>query len=237
MSAHLSEEEQVEALKRWWQRNGRTTIIAVVLGIAAWWGFQQWTEQQQLQRESNSILYLQVQMLAQANSLTDQQKTELWNKSNMLKEQAEGTQYGWYSALQLAKLAFENTDYVVAAAELQYVLDGDADQSLKDIAQLRLARVEANRNDTAKAFQLLNVANVGGLAAAYAELRGDLYMQQGDTEAARIAYQEAINSATEVDRNAVELLQLKLNRVTPTDVPAGKVEQSVEATEQEQAEK
>ena len=192
----------------------------MVLGIASWWGLDQWNQQQKEQSEQNSILYLQVQELAQASSLTEEQRTALRDKSESLKKQAEGTQYGWYSALMLAKLAFEQNDHATAASELQYVLDGSGDQALKNIAQLRLARVEAARGDIVRALELLQSANAGDLSATYAELRGDLHMQQGDTEAARIAYQEAINNASDADRTATDLLALKLNRATPAATPA-----------------
>lgn len=207
MSAHLSEEEQIEALKRWWQRNGRTTLIAVIVGIGAWWGLQQWQQQQQIQKEQNSLYYSEIQLLAEAESLTEQQGADLWTKASSLKTQAEGTQYSWYSALILARLAVEKGDYDSAARELQYVLDGSDNQELASIAQLRLARVETDRGNNDKALQLLLRPVSGQLATAYAELRGDIYMQQGDTGAARAAYQEALNSG---DRG--QLLTLKLNR-------------------------
>lgn len=234
MSAHLSEQEQVEALQRWWQNNGRTTIVAVVLAVAVWWGFGQWQQQQQIQQENNSVLYQDVQELARADALDDSQREELAARAGTLKQRAAGTQYDWYSALILARLAFEKADYDSAAAELQHVLDGGADQGLKAIARLRLARVESARGDLARALELLQSPDAGDLAAVYAELSGDLHLQQGDTEAARIAYQQAINSATAVDGDAMELLNLKLNRVTPAGLAGSESESESESESVEQ---
>ena len=39
MSAHLSEEEQIEAFKRWWQRYGTTTVASVALASAMYLGW------------------------------------------------------------------------------------------------------------------------------------------------------------------------------------------------------
>ncbi|MCV6606024.1 MAG: tetratricopeptide repeat protein [Porticoccaceae bacterium] len=233
MSAHLSEEEQVEALKQWWRRNGRTTIIAVVVGVAAWFGLQQWNQQQQAQRENNSLLHMEVQQLAAASDLSEQQQIDLWNKSSTLKAQAEGSQYGWYAALMLAKLAFEKGDYDNAASELQYVIDGSEDAGLSAIATLRLARVEVTRGNTEQALALLNARDSGDMAASYAELRGDIHRQQGDQDAARIAYQEALNDSAS-GAGDTQLLQLKLNRVTPAEQLAQHSDAAEQPTENDQ---
>ena len=38
MESYRTEEEQVEALKRWWDENGRSTMTAVVLALVAGFG-------------------------------------------------------------------------------------------------------------------------------------------------------------------------------------------------------
>ena len=38
MSSYLSEEEQVEALKKWWKDNGTSVIAGVVLGFGIIFG-------------------------------------------------------------------------------------------------------------------------------------------------------------------------------------------------------
>ena len=35
MADHITEEEQIEALKRWWDENGKQTILAIVLTLVA----------------------------------------------------------------------------------------------------------------------------------------------------------------------------------------------------------
>ena len=49
MADHLEDDEQVEALKRWWDENGRSTIVAVILavgGTLGWQQYQDWDAQQ-----------------------------------------------------------------------------------------------------------------------------------------------------------------------------------------------
>ena len=42
MADHLSEEEQIEAFKRWWAENGLQMIAAVVLIVGGYFGWQFW---------------------------------------------------------------------------------------------------------------------------------------------------------------------------------------------------
>lgn len=44
MNMQLTEEEQVEALKKWWKENGTAVIVGVVIGISAVVGFWKWRE-------------------------------------------------------------------------------------------------------------------------------------------------------------------------------------------------
>ena len=47
MEPYNTEEEQVEALRRWWDENGRSTIAAIVIALAAGFGWQAWQKHDQ----------------------------------------------------------------------------------------------------------------------------------------------------------------------------------------------
>ena len=42
MADHLTDEEQVEALKKWWRENGKSVVGGVVLGLALVGGWRGW---------------------------------------------------------------------------------------------------------------------------------------------------------------------------------------------------
>ena len=69
MEAFRTEEEQVEAIKRWWDENGKSTIAAIVLALAAGFGWQGWQGYQVDQRQAASDVY---QAMLQALSGADQ---------------------------------------------------------------------------------------------------------------------------------------------------------------------
>ena len=40
MADHITEEEQIEALKRWWDENGKQVVLAIVLTVGGYFGWQ-----------------------------------------------------------------------------------------------------------------------------------------------------------------------------------------------------
>lgn len=223
MSAHLSEEEQIETLKRWWQDNGKGVVLAVIIGVGGYLGWTQFQAHQERQAAEASLVYLKLlDKVAESSAAerSDEQRADITYLAVTLKDDYSGSQYAYYGALMLAKIAVEQSDFDTAAKELQLVLDANADEGLKRIARLRLARVEVARNELDKALALLSDGDAGDLASAYAEVRGDIYQLQGDDAAAQSAYQEAISRAGSADERSRQLLELKLSRVSVAQTDA-----------------
>ena len=57
MAEHLSDEEQLQILKNWWKETGTTLVVAVLVGLIAYFGFQWWKNSQQQKAEQASALY------------------------------------------------------------------------------------------------------------------------------------------------------------------------------------
>ncbi|MDO6804287.1 tetratricopeptide repeat protein, partial [Wenyingzhuangia sp. 1_MG-2023] len=57
MTELRTDEEQAEMLKRWWDENGKSTLIAIVLVAAGWLGWNYYQTQQQTTGEAASALY------------------------------------------------------------------------------------------------------------------------------------------------------------------------------------
>jgi predicted negative regulator of RcsB-dependent stress response len=97
-----------------------------------------------------------------------------------------------------------------AAEKLRFTMEQSDDPELAMIARLRLARVLAYRDRAQEALELLNVPEPGQFAGRIAEIRGDIHVALGETEAARTAYLEAMVApgAELLDRG---FLQMKLS--------------------------
>lgn len=68
-----------------------------------------------------------------------------------------------------------------------------AEPELFLMARLRLARVLLAQDKAQEALTLVTAVDPGALAAGYAEAQGDAYIQLGQNEQARGAYQRAID--------------------------------------------
>ena len=57
MNVYATEEEQVEALKKWWKQNGKSVLGGVLIGVAVIYGGKTWLQQHNRQIEVASAEY------------------------------------------------------------------------------------------------------------------------------------------------------------------------------------
>ncbi len=189
MADHLEDDEQVEALKRWWDENGKSTMAGVVLAVAGTVGWQQYQGWSAQQAEMASDAWGAIEVAVQSG---DSGSIETINAlAESLKDDFSGTVYARFAAHQLAALAVEAGDLDVAESELRWALTKEGENSeLGQLIQLRLARVLADQGDTTAALTILD-SNKGAYPAAYATAKGDILVAEGRHAEALSAYREA----------------------------------------------
>lgn len=210
MSTHLTEEEQIEAIKRWWKENGTATLAAVVIVAGGWFGYSQYQSHQENKAASGSELFSEFQeasMAAEAEDATDEQKKTAQHLAEELIEAYDGSLYEDMARLHLAKIAVESKEFDNAKSQLQSVVDDATSAELGELAQLRLARVLIAQKEYDAALQTLSATVSPAFQSAYTELKGDVYMMQDKFDEARTAY-EAAQTADTTGRNM--LLQMKI---------------------------
>lgn len=192
MEEYRTEEEQVEALRRWWDENGRSTLVAIVLVLAGTFAWQGWQRYDAQRTASASDLYqqmLEAAALAQEGAATAAPVSQL---ATQLRRDFAGTSYAQFAALHQARVAVIAGDLEAAEADLRWVLgkaDGGSETAL--VAQLRLARVVAAQGNVEQALALLAPEAMGKYQAAAAMARGDVLAGAGRAEEALAAYREA----------------------------------------------
>ncbi|MDA0651560.1 MAG: tetratricopeptide repeat protein, partial [Proteobacteria bacterium] len=140
MAEHMQDEADLEALKRWWDENGKGIIAAVVVAVLGTVGWQQYQGFSASKAEAASDLY--ATMLAiQLEQGDPEQLTAL---ASQLKNEHGGSTYARFGAMLEARNAVEAGDLAAAEASLRWALKaGDTRSDIGQLIQLRLARVLA----------------------------------------------------------------------------------------------
>jgi len=206
-----TEEEQVEALKRWWKANGTSMIAGVILALVLVGGWNFWQSYQQTQANQASALYEQL-----LNSETAGKDDSVEKIAQRLMDQYASTAYADFAALLLAKTKVQQDDLKTAKSVLQQLIAKTKDVEIKNVARTRLVRLMLATAEYEKGLQLIAEADASaseGVNASYDELKGDLYVALGRLGEARTAYQSALRTG-----QRSPLLQFKMDDITAADI-------------------
>lgn len=214
MADYHTEEEQLEALKRWWQENGRAVIAGLAIGVAVLAGWRGWDWYRGDQALAASALYEE----AMAGLGADDPGAVV-EPARRLRAEYAGTAYAPLGALAAAKAQVAAGEPGAAEEWLRWAMDNAGEAGVRHIARARLARVRAAQGDHAGALALLEVEVPAAFTALYAEIRGDVLFAQGERTAAAAAYQEALDA--EVPPPDPEIVRRKLNQVRPPGTAGG----------------
>lgn len=191
MEIYDTEEEQLEALKRWWKENSQSTIIGLCLGLAIILGWNFWQEHKKTQSEQASTLYSQLIQAIAADKKDSQEKL-----AERLQQQYPKTEYAAYSGLLLAKLKVQQGDIAKAKTILQSIAQG-ANNELSNIAKIRQVRLMLASGEFEQGLKLINEvdpATSSSFSGNYDELVGDLYVALDRLDLARSSYQKALEN-------------------------------------------
>lgn len=235
MADHLTEEEQIETLKRWWAENGKGIVSGVALALAGYFGYQWWQSSERANAEAASDLYQSFLEAVSANEgrPDSAQLTTARTLAQQLKDNYGRRIYSGQASLRLAALAVENNDLDTAAADLQWALDNSPAEEVKLLAQRRLASVFSAQGETDQALALVSGKVPPAFAALFAETRGDILLARGDETGARAAYQEALAQLLPGQAGSRPLLEMKLSGLGVEEAEDGENALAAEGEEQE----
>lgn len=198
----LEQQDQIDAIKSWWERWGRIVsgVVLVVALVVA--GFSAWRWHQGRQIEGAAVLYLAIQESLQGNDLK-----RVREAAGQLVERYPSTGYAVFAALVAARLDVESGDSKAARARLEWAAANAKQDEYRDLARLRLAAVMIDDRDFVAALRVLDLKRSATFDALFHDLRGDALAAQGDAPAARSAYQSALErmEAGSAHRGLVEV--------------------------------
>lgn len=185
----LEEQEQLDALKRFWKENGRIIIAAVVAFLVGLAAIQGWKHYNRSQSQAASALFAKLEEAQRKNDLT-----EVRTVGQQVLDGYGRTAYAAMAALILSKANYDAGDKKTAGDQLQWVVDRSKDPEIAALARLRLAGIRLDEKNYEAALKLLEAPAGPGFAPLYADLRGDVLLAQGKPAEARAAYRSALEA-------------------------------------------
>lgn len=203
MNPYEHEQEEIQALKDWWNKNGNSFMVGIAIAVAGVGGWKFWQNHTEQQAVNASEAYQLV--VESADKLESMQV----NTESLVKDFPK-SEYAALASLSLAKALVAEEKYDEAAAQLSWVQANAGSQELKAIAVLRLAQIQYAQEKYDEANRALAASLPDSFSSRQQELIGDIAIAKGDKETAIQAFEKAVNSLEEGDSQRRRILELKL---------------------------
>ena len=206
-----TEEEQVEALKKWWDENGKSLIVTIVLVLGGYLGWNGYQDSVEAKGQAAATVYHELMTKASvpAEQQSEADKTEMMTLAVQLEDEFEGTLYADFAGLFKAKFAVEAQQYDEAVTVLK-ALSINSEGPVQFLAQIRLARVYVQQEQLDDALALIETVKDPAFKAQADEVKGDVLYAKGEFLDARRAYQSALIAAQSLGTDT-QLLQRKVD--------------------------
>ncbi len=209
MAEFETDEERVEAIKKWWKNNGVAVVAGIVIGLGGVIGWRAWIGHQTTHAQRASIAFEQLQMGA---DMGDAEATA--KQAEILVDDFGDTPYAGFALLTAARVAVESGNLEAAAEALADALEEAPDPALAQLAALRLARVQIALGELDAARKTIASRETeGAFRGDFAALRGDIAAAEGRIDEARGAYEDALAS----NPGNARLIELKLQNLPDSE--------------------
>ena len=204
MAYSIEEEQEINQLKDWWKENGKTIIVAFILGVGGMFGWRYWQSHQ-----AEQIAQASAQYDTLINSVQQDEQTKKANIEQFVQANSK-TAYAVFALLDEAKKATEKQDFSAAEANLNQALTQSQDEVLTSIVALRLSAVQFQLGQLDNALTTLNQVKGESFNARKAILTGDIQVAKGDKVAAKNSFEQAQQSGSQLEQ---QMAKMKLNNL------------------------
>ena len=213
---YLTDDEQLEAVKRLLVEYAPWLIGGVLLGAALFFGVRYY---QNYNNERAFRAAAQFSALTAAVQQNDRAKSR--QIADQLIKDYASSPYADQAQLTLARLDVEDGHEGDAIAPLTHVMNDSKDDELRHVARLRLARILTDQGKPDEALKALAEPVPPGFAGPYHEVRGDAYLAKKSIPDAVTEYHAALGSSSASGMNAA-LLELKIQDLGGAPAPTAK---------------
>lgn len=204
MAYSIEEEQEINQLKDWWKENGKTIIVAFILGVGGMFGWRYWQSHQ-----AEQIAQASAQYDTLINSVQQDEQAKKANIEQFVQANSK-TAYAVFALLDEAKKATEKQDFSAAEANLNQALTQSQDEVLTSIVALRLSAVQFQLGQLDNALTTLNQVKGESFNARKAILTADIQVAKGDKVAAKNSFEQAQQSGSQLEQ---QMAKMKLNNL------------------------
>lgn len=189
-----SDEEKAEELKAWWKANGGSVIAGIALAIGGMFGWQQWQKSELIQAEDASKLFSE-------SSKSGANPEEIFKKLNA---DFSSSTYTSLAALNAASSSCKTAKVDQCIEQLRVAADS-SQESIAEIANIRLARTLISAGKLDEANSILAKEMPSAFESLITELKGDIFYAKKEYKKAREAYDRAILSSNGQNTEGLKL--------------------------------
>ena len=206
MSDYLTDEEQVDRLKKLWKDYGLTVVAALVIGIGAivGWDYYKVYDANKAQAAADVYnSYLEASALGEPTAIFIEE----------LESEFGSSVYFAFTLLREAKSAMDAGNFPDAHESLSKAYDVTEGTPIADLVALRKAKVEFELGEHDTVLATLQAIETSGYRWQALMMKGDVHFQADDLDSARDAYQSAKEHLPDgVDS---ELVDMRIASVPP----------------------
>jgi predicted negative regulator of RcsB-dependent stress response len=187
---YLTDDEQLEAVKRAFTEYAPWILGGIVLGVGGWFGYQRY------QSHRNEVAFRAADQFTQmtvALQMNDPKRSQ--QIADGLIKDFPGSPYADQAQLTVARIDVETGKSADAVAPLTQVMNNSKDAELRQIARLRLARVLIDQGKPDDAIKTLAAGTPGSFAGPYHEVHGDALHSKKDIPGAIAEYSAALGAS------------------------------------------
>jgi len=202
----LSEKEQIQYIREWWQENRSYILTALIIVIGGITGNNTWKSSVIEKQLSASSLYESLAVEISENNLEAGEMI-----ADQISEDYSDTVYYEKAKLAMAYFYMSQSRDEDAANSLRNILSKSSDSELSLIAEMRLAKIMLYQKKYQEVIDMLK-GNIGhAFETKYSELLGDAYFGLEEFDKAEFAYMAALKNSVQAQIVDASLIQMKIN--------------------------
>tara|TARA_B100001564_G_scaffold216719_1_gene182536 strand:+ start:1275 stop:1958 length:684 start_codon:yes stop_codon:yes gene_type:complete len=208
----LSEKEQIQYIREWWQENRSYILTALIIVIGGVTGNNAWKSSVIEKQLSASSLYESLAVEISENNLEAGEMI-----ADQISEDYSDTVYYEKAKLAMAYFYMSQSRDEDAANSLRNILSKSSDSELSLIAEMRLAKIMLYQKKYQEVIDMLK-GNIGhAFETKYSELLGDAYFGLEEFDKAEFAYMAALKNTNQAQIVDASLIQMKINDLPDND--------------------